>query len=313
MGLVIRKLSSTDLPEADRIFRLAFGTHFRLADPMTAFDDADYVFTRWTANPENAFAAELDGRLVGSNFTTRWGSVAFFGPLTITPAAWGQGIGKGLINEALRQFDSWNVSHRGLFTFSESPKHISLYRGFGFWPRFLTGIMNRPLSVADSNPEYLLWSGLDPHQQQYFLAECEALSNAIYPGLSVSCEIHSVADQALGDTVLLVRGEQINGFAVCHCGRRTEAGRDRCYIKFAAVRPSPSSGAVFVQLLAACEHYALSKGCQQVVCGVNYGRSKAVNELIRRGYKTELLGVTMHSGNAPGYSLPDSWIIDDWR
>src|SRR4029078_3784226 len=30
-----------------------------------------------------SFGATLDGKLVGSNFATNWGSVGFFGPLTV--------------------------------------------------------------------------------------------------------------------------------------------------------------------------------------------------------------------------------------
>jgi GNAT superfamily N-acetyltransferase len=122
--LVIRPLNEGDLPEADRIFRCAFGTQLRLPNPTVAFGDADYVFGRWHANPGNAYAAELDGRLVGSNFATHWDTVGFFGPLTVDPAAWGNGIGKRLIAAAIEQFDKWQLTHRGLFTFPESEAYF---------------------------------------------------------------------------------------------------------------------------------------------------------------------------------------------
>jgi hypothetical protein len=73
----IRPLSEDDLDEADRIMRTAFGTFLGLADPMSFMGDADYVRTRWAAEPASALAAEVDGRLVGSNFVTRWGSWDF--------------------------------------------------------------------------------------------------------------------------------------------------------------------------------------------------------------------------------------------
>ncbi len=47
---------------------------------MTFSGDADYVRTRWLADPKTALGAEIDGKLVGSNFATRWGSVAFSDP-----------------------------------------------------------------------------------------------------------------------------------------------------------------------------------------------------------------------------------------
>ncbi|HUR73149.1 MAG TPA: hypothetical protein VMZ00_02665, partial [Sporichthya sp.] len=80
--VVVRRLEEGELAEADRIMRVAFGTFLGLPDPMAFMGDADYVRTRWEADPTVALAAELDGRLVGTNFVTRWGSVGFFGPLT---------------------------------------------------------------------------------------------------------------------------------------------------------------------------------------------------------------------------------------
>src|SRR5690348_3459138 len=74
VSVTIRSLEERDLPAADRICRLAFGTFLGLPDPMTFMGDGDFVSTRWRAEPAGAIAAELDGELVGSNLATRWGS-----------------------------------------------------------------------------------------------------------------------------------------------------------------------------------------------------------------------------------------------
>ena len=107
--------------------------------------DADYVRTRWRADPSAAFGAEVGGELVGSNFATNWGSVGFFGPLTIRPDLWDRGVGKRLMEPIMECFDKWGTKHAGLFTFAHSQKHVGLYRKFGFWPRFLTAIMSKPV------------------------------------------------------------------------------------------------------------------------------------------------------------------------
>ena len=106
-------LQQTDLPEADRIFRLAFGTFLGLPNPIEFAGDADFVRTRWAADPSAAFGAYLGKDLVGSNFATRWGSVPFFGPLTVRPDLWNQGIAKRTsanVNE--RQRTTANVNER---------------------------------------------------------------------------------------------------------------------------------------------------------------------------------------------------------
>jgi GNAT superfamily N-acetyltransferase len=313
MDVIVRPMVEDDLGEAERIFRCAFGRQLRLESPMTAFGDADYVYGRWNSNSANAFVAEVGGRVVGSNFTTRWGTVGFFGPLTVDPLLWDKGVGKCLVAEAVSRFDRWGITHRGLFTFPDSPKHISLYRKFGFWPRFLTALMELKSPAASGNLSYERWSELNPEQRKSVAIRCASLTDAIYRGLNLSCEIDAVARLSLGDTIILGDAAQLDGFAVCHCGPQTEAGTGTCYVKFAAALPSAHCEAAFTRLVASCEGFAAQRGCERIVCGVNYGRVGTLELLVGRGYRTESLGVTMHGANAPGYSEPGKWVIDDWR
>jgi len=53
------------------------------------YSDANYMM-RWYAYPEAALAAEIEGKLVGSNFLSLWGSVGTFGPLSVHPDFMGQ-------------------------------------------------------------------------------------------------------------------------------------------------------------------------------------------------------------------------------
>ena len=80
---------------------------------MTFSGDADYVRTRWLADPKTALGAEIDGKLVGSNFATRWGSLGFFGPLSVEPQWWDRGIGVLLMKETLKIFEKWGTRHDG--------------------------------------------------------------------------------------------------------------------------------------------------------------------------------------------------------
>jgi hypothetical protein len=61
----IRPLREEDLPVADRLFRLAFGTFLGLPDPMAFAGDAEYVRSRWRADPEagtNATESALESQ-----------------------------------------------------------------------------------------------------------------------------------------------------------------------------------------------------------------------------------------------------------
>jgi predicted N-acetyltransferase YhbS len=104
MEPIIRSLREADLKEADRIFRLSFGTFLGLPDPMSFFGDADYVVTRFRADPSLSLAAEVDGNFGASNFIANWGSVGIFGPLTVHPDYWDKGIAKRLLDKTMEIF-----------------------------------------------------------------------------------------------------------------------------------------------------------------------------------------------------------------
>jgi GNAT superfamily N-acetyltransferase len=313
LDISIRPLLENDLSAADHIMRLAFGTFLGLPEPTAFMGDAGYVRTRWRANPSAAFGAEVGGEFGGSNFATRWGSVGFFGPLTIRPDLWNRGVGQRLIEPIMECFDTWGTKHAGLFTFAHSEKHVGLYRKFGFWPRFLTAIMSKQVGPAGHRSRWTRFSEVPEGERKGMLVACHQLTDAIYEGLDVGLEVCAVADQRLGDTVLLWDDGRLAGLAVCHCGPGTEAGSGACYIKFGAVRPSPTAGRDFDRLLGACEEMAAEKGLSRLAAGVNTARHEAYRQMLERGFRTDLQGVAMQRLNEPGYNRPGVYLIDDWR
>jgi GNAT superfamily N-acetyltransferase len=309
--VAVRPLREGDLSEADRIMRLAFGTFFGLPEPMSFMGDAGYVRPRWLAAPDAAFGAEVDGRLVGSNFATNWGSVGFFGPLTVEPALWNKGIGSRLMDPIEECFANWGTRHVGLFTWAHSPAHIHLYEKYGFWARFLTAIMSKSIRQR-------LLEGVDevPSQWSRFstLPEGEKeLTNTVYDGLDLAGEMRAIDTQDLGDTLLLWDNTRLVGFAACHVGAGTEAGSGACYIKFGVIRPGNNAGENFERLLDACEALAASLGAQLLTAGANMGRHEAYRAMRKLGFRTDIQGCAMQRSNDPGYHVPGVYIIDDWR
>jgi len=315
-GVTIRPLEEADLGEADRIMRLAFGTFLGLPDPGSFMGDADYVRTRWAADPTCALAAESGGRLVGSNFVTRWGSVGFFGPLTVDPELWDKGVARALLDATMPVFDSWGVTHAGLFTFGHSPKHVALYQSYGFMPRFLTAVVAKPLgSETAGDAAGGRWGTAgEAADLASVVAGCVPVTDTTYPGLDVAREIQATATQKLGDTVLVFGdGGEIEAFAVCHTGAGSEAGTGACFVKFGAALPGPGAEERFRRLLDACEAFAAAQGAQAIVAGVNTARRGAYQALLDRGFKAELIGVTMHRPDESAYHDDSAWVIDDWR
>lgn len=314
MTTTIRPLREDDLPAADRIFRVAFGTFLGLPDPAACFGDADYVRTRWRAAPHHALAAEVEGELAGSVFVAHWGSLGFFGPLTVDPRLWDQGVARRLLDGVMGLFEQAGVRQRGLFTFPNSAKHVGLYQRYGFWPQYLTALAAKAPDPAASMPDGVLrLSGLGPEERPGALVELRALTDEVFPGLDVTGEVVAVEAQRLGETLLLRDDAGLAGVAVCHCGPGTEAGGGACYVKFAAARPGPAARARFARLLDACEALALERGLGRLVAGGSTARHQAYRALLDRGFRAFTQGVIMQSPNELGTHRPDVFAIDDWR
>jgi GNAT superfamily N-acetyltransferase len=311
---VVRPLRESEIRTADRIFRVAFGTFVGLADPMAFGRDADIIGSRWRTDPTSLLAAELAGEIVGSNYLINWGSVGLFGPLTVRPDLWNQGIAQRLLEPTMERFESWGSKHLGLFTFPNSPKHLGLYQKFGYWPRTLIAVMTKRLARVPSAPRWSLLSEESAGDRRGAVRACHEVTDSVYDGLDVEREITAVAAQAIGDTVLLQDEDRLAGFGVCHYGSGSEAEtKDICLVKFGAVRGGAGAAERFERLLDACEAFAIDRGHAHLVACVNTGRHEAYRQMLARGLRVDFIGIAMHRFNAPGYDRPDVFVVDDWR
>lgn len=309
-----RPLIEADLPEAQRIVRQAFGTFFGAPDLNTFWTDFDYIYGRHGCEHTVSFAVDADGTLAGSNFATRWGSVGFFGPLSIRPDLWNRGLAQPLVAAVSEAFERWGVSHAGLCTFPHSTKHVWLYQKFGFYPRFLTPVMGVAAGKEAALPAESRYSGYGAAERREIEKACAQVTDDVYPGLDLSGEIRTVAARKLGETVLLWDGpSRLGGFAVCHWGPASEAGADRLFVKFGAVRPGPGAEDRFAALLDACAAQARDAGMSEVVAGCSTAREEAYRQMQARGFRSLMHVVTMHRPNEPGYSRPGLYVLDDWR
>ena len=315
--IIIRQMVKEDLKEADRIIRLAFGTFRGHDDPENFRSDARFAHPRFSADPSASFVAESNGKVIGSNFGLHWGSVGIFGPLTVHPDYWDKGIGSKLMEPVMRCFEEWKVTHSGAMTFANSPKHVNLYRKFGYHPRFLIPVLSKKIeSTPNTIHSKLTWSGYSEclEDQDKYLDECHKVANTIYPGLDLELEITTVNKMNFGETLILFdEHKEIVGFAICHCGANTEAGNDKCYIKFGAVKANSDAQDNFMNLLNACEELVMKKGLSILTGGVNAGRYNAYHSMLKQNFSIDFLGVCLHQPNNDAYNIANRYVIDDWR
>lgn len=311
----VSALRENELGEADRIVRLAFGTFLGLPDPMQFMVDRDFVGARWRARNTKMLGAYADGRLVGSNIVTRWGSFGFFGPLTVLPEFWEKGVAKRLMEGTVKVLDGWRLRHSGLFTFAQSAKHVGLYNKFGFWPGYLTALMKHTPAagtLSAKKGDAVLLSELKKNDREEAIRACGRLTDRVEKGLDLTEEIRAVLAQRLGEVVTIYTRRALDGFAICMNGPGSEGGEKICYVKFGAVRGGDDAGARFDRLLNAIDGFALGRGAD-VEAGVNLARRDAYTRMRAHGFKTMTQGVAMHRPDSNGFNRADVFAIDDWR
>jgi GNAT superfamily N-acetyltransferase len=309
--MIVRPLAETDLSEADRIMRDAFGTFIGLPEPRSFMGDADYVHSRWRSPAVECWGLELGGRLAGSNFATRWGNFGFFGPLSVDPAEQGKGGAQALMEPVIDAFARWDAGYQGLYTFSNSAKHLSLYGRYGFHPRFLTAIAAAPAAtLGAARAPWRRLSEAAGIEREEILTEAAGIAGGVQDGLDLSDEIRACVDQSLGDVLLAPDGR---AFALCHEGAGTEAGSGSVYIKFAAVQPGPGAAATFNDLLNATADLARERGAENVVAGVNAGCTAAWDAMFAAGFRALIVGVELRHGNQAGWSRPENFVLCDLR
>ena len=99
------------------------------------------------SSDDGAFAAEMDGRLVGCGFVMNWGSVGILGPLTVDVDLWSCGIARAMMPAMIDYMDREGFAVQGLLTHPQSPKHIRLYEAFGFRMDLITGVMDKTVDL----------------------------------------------------------------------------------------------------------------------------------------------------------------------
>jgi GNAT superfamily N-acetyltransferase len=312
-SIQIGALRADELEEAGRIVRVAFGTFLLLPNPLEFMADRDFVTPRWHARNTKLLAARDNGKLIGSNMATRWGSFAFFGPLTVLPEYWNRGVAQQLLAATMKVFDRWGVRRSALFTFPHSPRHVGLYQKFGYWPGSLTALMKR----APAPPEWalvesvkvpVLLSSLTKKEQEQAIAACAKLTNTLERGLDLADEMRAVRSQRIGEVVLIEGRRTLDAFAVCMHGAGSEGGQKTCYVKFAAAR----SGERFERLLDAIDALALAQD-SEVEAGVSLACKDAFERLRAHGYRVVTNGVAMQKPHGDGFNRAAAYVLNDWR
>jgi predicted N-acetyltransferase YhbS len=325
----IRRVRKGDLSKIRDVMEQTFGDFLERqlgTRPRQAFGGAQYVHHRWLMEPWGCFVAEEDGaKIVGAALAVTWGTVGVLGPVAVLTNYHNQTIGQQLIRAAQDFFDENKATLHGCVTYPTSPKHLYLYHKFGYRPKQLTAIMSRAIDRGPARVAALAktpvkapltarrFSTLEEAKKKAALARIHRITNAVCRGLDLSKEIEIVDGLALGDTVLLERGRDVIGFAICHAPGVSEAPAGALYVKFLAIDPPQRKPEHLEQFVTLIEGLGQELGVQRVILPVYARYWTAYNVLIQCGYQIDFTMIRMQRGKQEDYEDPSDLVLDDWR
>jgi GNAT superfamily N-acetyltransferase len=164
------------------------------------------------------------GEIVAFNIVHRSGLEGWMGPLAVRSEQQGAGAGKEIVKRGVEWLRVHGATVIGLETMPRTMDNIGFYSASGFVPGRLTLTTTVEATYADKPA--LLFGRLSSADKDDMLLRCRDLVNALIPGYDHSREIQLTDELALGDTLLLMRRDELVGFALCHTAPLVE-GRAR--------------------------------------------------------------------------------------
>jgi GNAT superfamily N-acetyltransferase len=139
MNVHLRPASPEDAGPAGAICYEAFRTiaeqHRFPPDFPTADVAIDLITSLLSRSDVYGVTAEVDGRLVGSNFLWEMGAVAGVGPITIAPEAQNGAVGRQLMTAVLERARQQGIGAVRLVQAAYHGRSLALYTKLGFVPR----------------------------------------------------------------------------------------------------------------------------------------------------------------------------------
>jgi GNAT superfamily N-acetyltransferase len=164
------------------------------------------------------------GDIVAFNMVHRSGVEGWMGPLAVRSEQQGMGAGTEIVKRGIEWLKVHGASVIGLETMPRTMDNIGFYSGAGFVPGRLTLTVTVDATYADKPAP--LYGRLSTRDKDDVLAQCRDLMGSLLPGYDHTREITLTDELALGDTLLLMKGDELRGFALCHTAPLVE-GRAR--------------------------------------------------------------------------------------
>jgi predicted N-acetyltransferase YhbS len=178
MPVALRPIEPGDVAEAGRICHEAFKAIAGQHNFPPDFPDRDVAIERFaqlsTARGFYGIVAELDGRVVGSNFVDERSPIVGLGPITVDPTAQNRGVGAALMRHMIERTAERGAPGLRLLQSGYHTRSLCLYTKLGFAVR-------EPIANLQGPPIAAKLSGYTVRQAVAAdLDACGALCRAVH-------------------------------------------------------------------------------------------------------------------------------------
>ncbi|MFD7235894.1 GNAT family N-acetyltransferase [Streptomyces syringium] len=178
MDLVLRPGRAEDASECGRICFEAFSGIARehgFPSDIPGADEAAGMCGTLLSHPGfYSVVAEIDGRIVGSNFLDERSPVTGVGPITVDPATQNGGVGRRLMHDVMRRATERQAPGIRLLQSGYHARSFALYAGLGFEFRETVACLQGP-PIGGSVPGYGVRAATDAD-----LAACDEVCRKVH-------------------------------------------------------------------------------------------------------------------------------------
>ena len=251
--------------------------------------------------------------VVAFNVAHLSGTEAWMGPLAVHPDYQGHGLGKALVGSGIEYVKEGGANVIGLETMPRTMDNIGFYSSLGMIPGHLTltvtidGEFAGPLPAGISGVRL---GGLEPNELDHSVAACLELTSSVIPGYDFSREIRLTEELALGDTMMVMDGDNVAGFAVCHSVPLVE-GRVREELR--VLKLVASSDEIFDELITVLSDHARRSGTRRLAIRMQSTYTSAYRRLVNRGGKVRWSDLRMSLEGYPEPKPERGIVLSNWE
>ncbi len=306
-----------DIPELNEVFSEAFTDRYRrdglagvrvpqLNPPVWRFAIAD-------AGDGARLWRDERGKVIAFNVAHMSGKEAWMGPLAVHPDHQGRGLGKSVVSTGIELLKKRGASVIGLETMPRTMDNIGFYSSLGMNPGYLTltltvdGVFAPPMT---GHRRALRLGTLPADEIEKAVKECRVVADSILAGYDFSREIQLTEELALGDTLMLMDGDTLAGFALCHSVPLVEGrAREELRVLKLVVRDEQD----FDVMVTMLSDHARRSGTRRVALRMQGQYPAAYRQLMRRGARVRWSDLRM-TLDGFGEVTPDKGIVlSNWE